>query len=266
MPSFTNIFKGEDDKVDNPDETDEKYIYIADPSDVKNAIMSAATRTVLMRFSIYIKGPILCSYPKEKQPSCRQKSTAGYCGLREMFEKPLIVCPYNFDLEKEILKRQTRKKRIKMKEISTELKENTQFVKDSSCNVSKNLQRIADVNNAAMGEVIDFANSRRDLLGMVGRDQTNDENQDSVLCETILNQGLKSIMIDYDRVFNQTARSIELIGDESFDKTKEEIAKIVQDFVTINNSLKKSLIEIAASFPIFMICNKKYNDYLTEQN
>lgn len=266
MPSVKSIIDGLADKIENPDELDENYIYIPDPSDISISTSGLSSGVIQVRFSIYIKRPVLCSYPKNKVPTCRTKNTEGFCGLRELFEKPLIVCPYNFELEKEILKRETRKKRIKMKKISQDLKENTQFVKDAACNVTKNLQRIDDIQNAAMAQVIDFSNSNRDLLGMVGRDQTNGENQESVLCEAILNQKLKSIMVDYDQVFNQTAGLIELIGDESFDKTKEAIADIVKDFITINNSLKKSLIEIAASFPIFMICNKKYNDYLTEQN
>jgi len=266
MPSAKSIIQGEDAKEEVMEETDEKFIYIPDPSDAYLVSMPSLKETFNVRFSIYIKKPVLCHYPKSKNPRCRTRDTEGFCGLRELFEKPLIVCPYNFDLEKEILKRETRKKRIKMKTISQNLKDDTQFIKESACNVTKNLQRIDEIKNAAMAETIDFFNEKQALFKMVGKDKTNEGNQGSVLCESVLSQTQKSVMADYDQVFNQTINSIGLVGDESFDKTKEEFAGLLEDFTTINNSLKKSMKEIASSLPIFMICNKKFNDYLTEQN
>lgn len=267
MPSILSIIEGKIDKIDKPSEYDEDYVYVPDPGDVKNTFFGALTTGVVqIRFSIYIKRPVLCSFPMKKDASCRTKDNDGFCGLREMFEKPLILCPYNFDLNKEVLKRVARRKRIKMKELAKNLKENTQFIKDAACNADKNLTKIDDIKNMALSEVVDFAELHKDLLALVGKDQTDSSNQESILCESINIESLRSIMLDYDQVFTETAKSIEVEGDDNFDQSKEAITKMIEDFTTLNSSIKKSLIEIALAFPIFNLCQQKYRDYLTEQN
>lgn len=265
MPSVKGIIEGAEEKGGGPDGAEETYVYIPDPSDLAAALTGAAA-CAQVRFSIYIRRPVVCSYPKDKSPACRAKGTEGFCGLRELFEKPLTVCACGFDLEGEIAKRQTRRRRARMKGISQQLKEDTQSIKEAACSVPNNLQRIDDIQSAAASEIIDFMDSRRALFGMVGRDRTGGEGQGSLLCEALRSQGLKSVMLDYDQVFMQTANSIELVGDESFDRTKEEMAGLVNGLAAADDVAKRSLTETALALPIFMVCSRKYSDYLTEQN
>lgn len=266
IPSVTSIIEGKIDKIKKPDEYDEDYVFIPDPDDVKHIFHGGETGVVPLRFSIYIKRPVLCSYPMNKDGECRSKDNCGFCGLREMFEKPLIVCSYNFDLEKEVMTRVTRRKRIAMKKVAKDLKENTQFIKDASCNVTKNLVKIDDIKNTAISEVVDFAELHKDLMGLVGKDQSDDSNQDSMLCESIKIENLKSVMLDYDDVFTHTVKTIEVEGDDNFDISKEAIVDMIKDFTTLSPSLKESLFDIALAFPIFNMCQRKFRDYLTEQN
>jgi len=259
MPNYDTIMNGSPDndmKTMAFDEITEEYVYMPNTGDITHAGSFKGTK-VLVRFDIYIKTPVPCAYPREKLPACRNDYSYGFCGLRELYEKPLIAYPYGFELEQEVAYRTVRKHQREMRKIALKLIDDTRTAAEAACNVSKNLQKIDSICSRSRKELIDYINENSSQMATVNGTK-------KAFVAALKAIMLQSIMVDYDRVFNHTAKSIEVMCDDSFGCSKRHIAEIFKDFRTLPMSRIDALDENVKAYRAFSMCNKLFSDYMTE--
>lgn len=242
----------------------EDYVYKVNSFDLnllKSSIL-AGVQKIPIRFSIYLKRVVKCSYPRCKDPIYENNFNDGICGLDEYFKTPLSVGLTSFNFEKELSKKYARLKMLSLQKESKELIDNTMKIKLSACNSDKNLKLIDNIKLKALDNLYNFGTEYKSLINNVPDDPLNTSEKSSIICEASKKAKLKSIMDDYNEVYTYLINSILVIKEDYYNVNEQKFASIISGLSTYSNTINNYYREITEVSPNYNMCSVKFRDYI----
>lgn len=242
----------------------EEYAYRLNAGDLSALQGFTNLMTIPITFSIYVKRPVYCSYPRCEDPIYENKNTDGICGLDEYFRTPLIVGMVPFSFQKELTKRYARMKVYEMRKDADNIIENVNKIKLSACDADKNLKLIDDIKLRALDALYEFGNKYKSALELVPEDPIYRAEKSSVVCAAAKKAKLTSIMDDYDKVFTHIINTVLVLKDDLYNINEQKFASIISDLSICSDAVTNYYEEVAMKSQNYNMCSEKHTRYIDD--
>ena len=256
---------------DTPDDYtgDDMIFYIPDAESVKNFSKNIIKPGEIdVKFNVYSKRPMLCKYPKSKDPKCKSGENEGYCGLEECLKNGVeLKSPVSFDLEKFLKEHTVKMKEKELAEKIAQYNQDVQSILDKSKNTLVNLGTAITSKNEALDTLYDLGKALNPVFRLLPLKCVVDAANDgrNAICAASRQAKANSVMEDEDSAFKQTLETISIVSKEAgeaYTKHFKESFKLVGEAASSMGSALSNVLDGMSN--IYNWCPRRFGDFIAE--
>ena len=269
LPSVESLLGGEG--PDSPDDYSgiNDCFYIPDSESVKSFSKNIIkTEESLIKFDIYCKEPMICKYPKSKDPKCQSGENEGFCGLEECLKKEReIKSPIGFDLDKFLTEHENKIKELNLKKAVEEYNNNLKTILDKSKNSIVNFGNAVTSKNEALDTLYEAGKAINPIMRLLPvKCLTNAANDGkNAICSASRKAKDKTILEDEDSSFTQTLETVSILtkeAGEAYAKHFKETFKDMSNAAASMGDAFDKLIDGASN--IYNWCPRRFGDFIAD--
>lgn len=244
------------------------YVYIPTPESAKRLLTELGKpKDIELKFDIYLKEPIKCGFPKNKNPKCRtENGSNGKCGLEELFKNPINVgtIKFDFDIEMNNLKNKVTENQIK--KAADEAKQNLKNLTNFSCDIEGNLDSIAISKNDALDALYTVGKELAPIMNLFPiKCLTNAMNDGkNAICSASRKAQDKSVIDDFNDSFTHKLKTAEILAEEAWSGAKQKFNNVVGSFKNAVGPMTDSMEKLYDNASIYNLCPQRFGDYISD--
>jgi chemotaxis protein histidine kinase CheA len=257
--------------VDSPDDftEDDTYFYIPDQTSVKKFVANlTSVEETTVKFNVFCKQPMLCKYPKSKDPKCKGSGSEGYCGLEECLKKGInLKSPLAFDLEQHLIDYTIKMKEKELAKKIEQYNKDVQTILDKSKNVLSNFSSALISENEALDTLYDLGKALNPIFRFLPLKCIVDAVGDgrNAICAAQKKTKDRSVAEKENSAFKQTINTISILANDA----KDAYANHFKESFKLASNAIDSLGDGFGNFfngasNLYNWCPRRFGDFIAE--
>lgn len=268
MPKIEAILGAGGDNESEVEGYNFAFMYIPNPSSIKNFISELGKpKDVDITFDIYLKEPIKCGFPKNKNPKCRSNSGSnGKCGLEELFKGAIDAGPVKFDFDIELRKLKSKVLKYKMKKDTDDSIKNFKTMSNFACNIEKNIEDVNVSKNDALDVLYTAGKELAPIMNLFPLKCLTDAMNDgkNAICSASRKVQDKSAIDDFSDSVTHKLKTIGVVANDAWASSKQKFNNIVGGFKNSLGPIQDSMGKLWDNASVYNLCPSRFSDYISD--